>query len=1173
MFKLLAIRPLPGCAPYIQKCLRTGMMYYFCNDYIIEPNSHIRRRSKNIKPLKDDFFSVPMPNDNAENVEVVGSSPTVNVSAIVGMNGDGKSTLVELMMRLINNCAISYNLCISPENLRRVEHVKVELYYMLDKVVYRMAEEKEQQETKIWKIAELHTNSESEEMMRWEIKQKKIAAKNISNSFFFTIVSNYSHYAYNVYDYEKEWDLRGNEEDDDKKCWLHYIFHKNDGYLTPITLHPLRKKGNIDINNELNLSRQRLLSLFLNAENPSDTPNSFRRVNGKDANVLKLTEVSESKLQQKTILDFFENKQHDNRFKNLLEKIYKIKDKMIQATRLDNADNNSIYDYINDYINLIDSTIPFNFTIPINNIIEQDDGFCDFANQVVNWITTNANNKSTSDDGDIMTVVRKYEELDCQNKAYFQIAEIIQNAWHCESNGEYTNAWKYCIEAKKESENKLGREHAFTALIYNDLAVIYKRLAMFDKALDYYNKALKIKSSQLGAYHPSIATTYNNIGRVYYVQRKYTKALDYYNKVLDIQKQTLGTDHPDIATTYNNIGRVCYAHKNYPKALEYYSKALAIDETAFGTLHPDTATTYNNIGRVCYAQKKYTKALDYYNKALDIQDIVLGTDHPDTATTYNNIGRVYYAQREYTKALDYYYKALDIQKQTLGTDHPNTATTYNNIGRVYYAKKEYPTALDYYNIALNIQKQVLGTNHSDTATTYNNLYKASLAIGDSSKAREDLIRARTIAKTMNRFYDKTPQEKILLWKTNQKNSSYEENTEEFDTNKILEFGRMAERLQTNKRVLLNTEKHKYLNFINASQLGRLDALYRIMKSNGMDTSIVAKNYSDLSLEEKCQHYIIYKFWSILSTYPQYHKVFEKEEIESLREFGPALEKCIEDIKNDCQSHITRKIRQVENFMHVGFQKGGLYEQLGTKDKETGAILVDIDKLKDYYGGKSFSLDNLPPPIYKWDIIFNRKDDSTCAIELDSFSSGEKQMLNSIGAIVYHLHNLANTASEIKYDNVNLIMEEIELYYHPEYQRLFFSQLLDLIKRAKLGNIKNVNIVFVTHSPFILSDIPKCNVLFLKDGMPKDIMQENTFGANIHSLLKNGFFMPNLPIGEFAYEKINKLFGKLNSGNFNPETDLDDIYQEILLVGEPFLRNQLLMLYNSYKGSIIISSKQ
>ena len=86
------------------------------------------------------------------------------------------------------------------------------------------------------------------------------------------------------------------------------------------------------------------------------------------------------------------------------------------------------------------------------------------------------------------------------------------------------------------------------------------------------------------------------------------------------------------------------------------------------------------------------------------------------------------------------------------------------------------------------------------------------------------------------------------------------------------------------------------------------------------------------------------------------------------------------------------------------------------------------------------------------------------------------------------------------------------------------------------------------------------------------MQENTFGANIHSLLKHGFFMPNLPIGEFAYEKINALFKKLNTGDFNNDDeekrkkDLNDIYQQILLVGEPFLRNQLLLLYNSFKGS-------
>ena len=635
------------------------MMYYFCNDYIIEPNSHIRRRSKNIKPLKDDFFSVPMPNDNTENMEVLGNSPTVNVSAIVGMNGDGKSTLVEF----------------SSENLRRVKNVKAELYYMLDNVVYRMAEEEEQQETIIWKIAELNKDLGSGEMMRWEIKQNGIAAKDISNCFFFTIVSNYSHYAYNVYDYEKEWNSRGNEKDVDEKCWLYYVFHKNDGYLTPITLHPFRNKGNIDINNEKNLSKQRLLSLFLNAENPSVIPNSFRRVNGKDANVLKLIETSESKLQQKTILDFFEDKKQDNRFKNLLDKIDKIEDEIIQATILDDSDSDHINSYIDDYQNLIETIIPVNFTNPINIIIEQDDGFYGFANQVVNWLNTNANNKSTPDNGDIATVVRNHEKLSSQYNEYFEIGKIIQVAKEYKSKGTYKKALNHYLNAMVRSENGLGKKHVFTALIYNDLAVTYECLTKFDNALRYYNKALKIKISKLRSEHPSIATTYNNIGAVYNKKGDYGKALEYYFKASEIREKVLGPDHLDTVATYNNIGLVYKSQGGYSKALEYFFKALVIVEKVLGTEHLYTATSYNNIGTVYDNQGNYSKALVYLGKALVIKENVLGSDHPDTATNYNNIGLVYDAQGDYLKALEYLFKALAIQEKVLGPDHPDNATS------------------------------------------------------------------------------------------------------------------------------------------------------------------------------------------------------------------------------------------------------------------------------------------------------------------------------------------------------------------------------------------------------------------------------------------------------------------------------------------------------------------
>ncbi|MDE5757927.1 MAG: hypothetical protein K2H85_04870, partial [Allobaculum sp.] len=76
------------------------------------------------------------------------------------------------------------------------------------------------------------------------------------------------------------------------------------------------------------------------------------------------------------------------------------------------------------------------------------------------------------------------------------------------------------------------------------------------------------------------------------------------------------------------------------------------------------------------------------------------------------------------------------------------------------------------------------------------------------------------------------------------------------------------------------------------------------------------------------------------------------------------------------------------------------------------------------------------------------------------------------------------------------------------------------------------------------------------------MQENTFGANINSLLKNGFFLPSLPMGEFAYRKINKLFEKLHSGDFNPK-DIDQLYAQIMTIGEPAIRMQLMTLFAPY----------
>ena len=189
--------------------------------------------------------------------------------------------------------------------------------------------------------------------------------------------------------------------------------------------------------------------------------------------------------------------------------------------------------------------------------------------------------------------------------------------------------------------------------------------------------------------------------------------------------------------------------------------------------------------------------------------------------------------------------------------------------------------------------------------------------------------------------------------------------------------------------------------------------------------------------------------------------------------------------------------------------------------------------------------------------------------MDTFSSGEKQLLNTQSAIIYHLQNLSSIFKDPKrmsYPQVNIILEEIELYFHPEYQRCFIYSLINLLESSGISeNIKDVNILIITHSPFILSDIPKSHVLFLKDGKPELKMQENTFGSNIHSMLTNGFFLPSLPIGEFAHEKINCMFEKLNGARVDRTNRIErmQLYSDINRVGEPYLREQLMRLFNMY----------
>jgi hypothetical protein len=197
-----------------------------------------------------------------------------------------------------------------------------------------------------------------------------------------------------------------------------------------------------------------------------------------------------------------------------------------------------------------------------------------------------------------------------------------------------------------------------------------------------------------------------------------------------------------------------------------------------------------------------------------------------------------------------------------------------------------------------------------------------------------------------------------------------------------------------------------------------------------------------------------------------------------------------------------------------------------------------------------------PPFYKVTVLPDKN------LSIKDFSSGEKQKINSLSSIVYHLINLNSVDPNDEYINykyINLIFDEIEMYYHPEWQRTFLSELLSYLSKIQpkdMDNIKGISMIFVTHSPFILSDIPNVNIIRLNDGKLEDKETKQTFGANIYDLLTNDFFMKNGFIGKFARQKIEEVICKINSDSSIEKKDAEEIEKIIDIIGDPFYKGEL-----------------
>lgn len=225
------------------------------------------------------------------------------------------------------------------------------------------------------------------------------------------------------------------------------------------------------------------------------------------------------------------------------------------------------------------------------------------------------------------------------------------------------------------------------------------------------------------------------------------------------------------------------------------------------------------------------------------------------------------------------------------------------------------------------------------------------------------------------------------------------------------------------------------------------------------------------------------------------------------------------------------------------------EDLGYYD----ALQVDLKRNEKFFERLFVFFDNKLPSIFFRYLKF----------EFAGLSSGEEALLNLYSRIFW-IYNSQGCKRESL-----ILIDEIDLYMHPRWQRDLIKYIVRDIPKL-VGEKNKVQVVLSTHSPIILSDVPRQNVIFLcsQSGhcqVDDADRHKQTFGNNIHTLFLDSFFLNKQgTMGWFSEDKINTILSRLKSSERFNDND-ENILKTIECIGDKLIRKRLLEIYEEKMG--------
>ncbi|MEQ5729100.1 AAA family ATPase [Providencia alcalifaciens] len=178
-----------------------------------------------------------------------------------------------------------------------------------------------------------------------------------------------------------------------------------------------------------------------------------------------------------------------------------------------------------------------------------------------------------------------------------------------------------------------------------------------------------------------------------------------------------------------------------------------------------------------------------------------------------------------------------------------------------------------------------------------------------------------------------------------------------------------------------------------------------------------------------------------------------------------------------------------------------------------------------------------------------------AIRIPNMSSGEYSLNSKIAGISKAINLSENEIDNIK--NFIIILDEYDENLHPEWSRRFFAYLLDYLKKEH--SECKFQLIISTHSPYIISDLMKENVIKIEyNSLLKTFYSTkatHSFASNVYDIINDSFFLSQ-PIGKFAENKINDILNLIDDKSINSKK-YNELQRLINTIDDTYIRKTLL----------------